>query len=239
MTRTVRAWLALGLAALWFAGPAGWLSETLHEVRAQELRSVSVGEPVQAVLLAADSELPRGEEAGRLADALERAVEVHELQGWWLEAAVGVLDEAQLERVAELARVGRLERSRSHPQTPGELLALVEVLSSQAGSVTSERPERPAHNPLARLSGEQVLVGLLALAEAGEVRDEQVPALLACALAGIEAHEEAEPRVDDVLALLPPEALAHLEGQPPLDRVRGFSEAAARAVDRLRARAAL
>ena len=239
MSRTIRAWSALVLCLVWFAGPAGWLSSTLRDVRAKELDSVSVGEPIQAVLLASDSELPRGPEAALLADALEGAVEVYQRQGWWLEAALGVLDEAQVERVAELSGPPKLARTRSHSRIPAEILALIEVLSAQAGSATAERPERPTSSPLAGLPHEEVLTGLLALARAGEIRDEQVPRLLACAVLGAEAHEQAEPRVDDALALVPPAALARLEGQTPLGREGGVSGTATRAIARLRARSEL
>jgi len=235
VTRSLRAWLALALAAVWFAGPSYWLAHRLQDARAEDLRSPTIDEPVQAILLARAEELPRGDEAADLADRLERTMELHE-GGHWLEAALGLLDEEQLERVDEGSGEPQLPRSRSHPQTPSELVALIDLLTEQAGSTTTPIPARPARAPLPDLSSQQQLTGLLSLGRAAGVRDDQVPELLACALAGVQAYETVPRMVDDLLGSLHPDAVKRLENHAALDRVQGLSGATDRAVTRLRAR---
>ncbi len=235
MSRSHRAWVALGLALLWFAGPAHWLAHWLQDARAEDLRSPTIDEPVQAVLLARGEELPRGAEAADLADRLEQTMALHE-GGHWLEAGLGLLDEEQLERIREGSGEPPLPRSRSHPQTPAELVALIDVLTEQAGSATAPMPARPARAPLPDLASQQKLTGLLSLAQDDGIRDQQVPELLACALAGVQAHEAVPRMVDDLLESLHPDTVKRLENHPPLDRVQGLSDATAQALARLRAR---
>lgn len=230
MSRTLRGWLALGVGVLWFAGPSGWLAGWLDDARARDLASQDIDDPIQAVLMAQPEELPRGAEARAMASALSEAVRMHE--GAWLQVALEHLDEDQAAAVLEARAGARLPRSRTHPQTPPELLRFITVLSEQAGSATVERPE-PVGSP-ADLQAEDVVAGLLALAEAGQVRDEQVPVLLACALEGVEAHEAAPALIAQVLEGLPERALERLEHAAPLQQ--GFGPSSAKAIARLEAR---
>ena len=225
--RAKLAWASLVVSLLWFAGPSRWVSAALNEVRAHDLASQDIDDPIQAVLMATPEELPRGDEAARLADALTRAVEMHE--GAWLQVAWATLDEAQREEWVKPSEGAPRPRYRAHPQTPAELLELIDVLSAQAGS---------HHEPVPAFEGDPVdlstgdaLSGLLRLAEGGSIRDPQVPVLLGCALQGVQAHESAPALVAEVLEGLAPSAVARLEHAPPLQG--GFGPSVARAIARL------
>lgn len=218
---------SLVVSLLWFAGPSRWMSASLNEVRAHDLASQDIDDPIQAVLMATPEELPRGDDARRLAEALTRAVEMHE--GAWLQVAWSALDETQRFQLMKPAEGAPRPRSRAHPQTPAELLELIDVLSAQAGS---------HHEPVPAFEGDPVdlatgdaLAGLLRLAEGGSIRDDQVPTLLGCALQGVQAHESAPALVAEVLEGLAPSALARLEHAPPLQG--GFGPSAALAIARL------
>ncbi len=202
----IREILALGslaFAAAWFAWPARQLSDQLLQARAQETRALHLAELIQGLRSASPSELPSGEAAAQARELLTEALELELLQHTWPTRALGLLDEEQRALVAQGGPAVQ-GRSRSHPHTPSEVLAIVEVLGERYGASSTPLPPLPPTPPIPGLSPQEQVRGLLALSREAELSPELAARIQACALAGIHAHERAPEAITELAEVLGP-----------------------------------
>lgn len=231
--REILAVLALAGAVLWFAWPAPQLSNELLEARARENRSLHLAELVAGVRLASPGELPTGAERAEAAALLEEALEMELLQHTWPTRALALLDEEQKATVSE-GGPSVPGRSRSHPHTPAEVLAIVEVLGERYGAATTPLPPLPPTPPIPGLSPQDQVRGLLALVEEAELSPELAAGLQACALAGIHAHERAPEAIEELAALLGEGVLARGLNSPGPRDLEELQAQGQEALERLR-----
>ncbi|MCP4808814.1 MAG: hypothetical protein GY913_01880 [Proteobacteria bacterium] len=221
--------IALGvfvLGGLWFAWPAPKLAGDLQQSRADALRGATVEDLVQGVVNAPDDALPAGVAAEQAAALLAEGVELYGLQLDWGERVAAVLTPEQMSLLAGVERGSSMPRARSHPETPAEMLEILEHVVAQHGPTRSALPD-PVSEPDATAEG------LLVVVQAGVTAD-QAPAIVATTLAGVHAHERGAAVITELEVVLA-ESLSYADGRAFADR-DAFDRMAAQAVTTLRER---